>query len=385
MCCSFTYPPNRPCGDTELTTSSWKQSSHSSALTGETYIMNEMENSPEYDIPDQVRESLRRISSLNMEFDRSDSVQKTYPRQLQTATRDEIDAPSPQGINSPSFQVSLSTVTHHNTSSMSFCEGKKLALMTSEESLPEEEQLYQPLASTDKVHHEYAQIICPASQDYTEIPPRENGGLPSGRRATIASQYPTQLSTRQNSTLPHQVNMSPRVTAPQIPFNHSSGSTPVLVRFQPLASQPHAHAQCSQPHTQASVFVAPKAQPYQLPVSSQHSLSALPLDDPACKPATSTHNATREVHKPTQQVKQVKSNHVVPVENMSEASFPHSTNSTDEAQSQPWYKGAEPDSVPLAIQSHEISPYAVTPNCEIRPNPYQEPCGNQAGFRMVQV
>ena len=357
----------------------------------ETYIMNDMESSPEYDMPQRVRESLRRISSLNVELDRKDTGQRTYPRQLQTSTQDEIEAPSPQGLGAPSFQVSLSAVCHPNAhptaSSMSFGSDHKRGLLTSQEDLPLEEQLYQPLATNVDKGHEYAQIIGPASQDYTEIPEKVGGGKISGRRATIANPQ----STKPNSTHSHQVNVttSGRFTAPRIPLSRGTGSTPVLVHVQPHSSHSYAQAQRSQPHSQASVFVSPKAQPYQLPVSSQHNLSNIPVEEPATPVSSSSmRDSNREVHKAVQHANRAKSNRVLEcaaVDEMSEASVPRSTHSTDDGQSQPWYKGAEADSVPPAVQTHEISPYATTPNCDIRPNPYQEPCGTKANFRMVQV
>ena len=348
--------------------------------------MNEMVHSPEYDLPFKVRESLRRISSLNMEIDGADSIQNTYPRQLPTASRDEIEAPSPQGLSAPSFQVSLSAISHPNAhpsaSSMSFSGDQKRGLLVSQEELPEEEQLYQPLASADKVDHDYAQIIACPSQDHGKIPTMVGGGVQSSRRATIGSPYPVQQSTRQSSAIPHQESvMAPHVAAPRLPLNRSTGSTPVLVRVKSLASHSHTHPQCTQTHSQASVFVAPAptVQPYQLPVSSQHSLASIPSEDPMHKSPTSA----RGVHKPAhQQASRLRSNHVVPVEDS--GSLPHPPNEAQAQQS--WYKDAEADGFPLSIQSqHEISPYATTPNCEIQPNPYQEPCGSQGSFKMVQV
>ena len=99
---------------------------------------------------------------------------------------------------------------------------QKRGLLVSQEELPEEEQLYQPLASADKVDHDYAQIIACPSQDHGKIPTMVGGGVQSSRRATIGSPYPVQQSTRQSSAIPHQESvMAPHVAAPRLPLNRS--------------------------------------------------------------------------------------------------------------------------------------------------------------------
>lgn len=372
----------------------WKTSSTSTAVTTlsmESPFRNEMESSPEYDMPEGLRESLRRISS-NMESQEANgAIQMTHSRQLYTTPVDEVDAPSPQGINAPSFQVSVSSIRHPlhcpTTSFVNFSHSgvQRRGMLNSREELPIEEQLYQPLTSSDQ-GHEYAQIRQSPSRDYAEIPEKVDHSV-QVRRATVSSYpYPTRHLTKTSLTLPHQINMASSVPARHVsPSRGRTGSTPVLIGMQSHSSNPHTQVRYTKPHSQASEFVTPNVQPYQMPVSSQHSLSCVGVEDPVRGSVTSTLGANGEVRKSSQQMNHLKPNQITPIDEVSEASHTHSAFSTDDLESQPWYKDTETNSIPPAMHlQHDISPYAVTLNSEIQASPYQEPSGSQGSLRTLQ-